>query len=324
MPGIDFAALVARASLAPSVHNVQPARWRRDGQGAWLAADLSVSLAQGDPQGLDLGLSCGAVAEAMVLALAEAGQTAVVCDLWAVDDRKTLAGHRTAARIDWVPGGDPDPLSRHLAARFTHRGAFAPGPVAQFGGGRQDAVLVTDAPGKAWLAGLHDQAGLQIMQAGPFRQELLGWMRLSRAHRRYRYDGLGREAMRLSALGGLAARLALGPLWPLLNRVGLTPALTAETDATRSAQAIGCFHRPAGESPVTTGRAYLRLWLEATAVGLAGWPMAAVADDPATNAEICARYAIGADRRLVQVIRFGVASSAPPPRARKPLSEVII
>ena len=324
MPDVDFRALVARAALAPTVHNTQPARWKRDGRGAWLAADLSVGLAHGDPLGLDLGLSCGAVAEAMVLALSEVGQSAAVTDLWANDDRQTLPGHRMAARIDWEPGGPVDELARQLEARFTHRGAFLPDPVALVGWSRSDAVLVTDAAGKDWLAGLQDQAGLQVMQNRPFRRELLGWMRLTRLHRRYHFDGLGRESMRLNSVEAMAARLALGPLWPLFDRLGLTASLTAEAAATRSAQVVACFHRPATESPVTVGQAYLRLCLEAAALGLAGWPMAAASDDPPTNAAICARYGIGPDRRLVQVIRFGVASVAPPPRARRPVSEVIL
>ena len=247
MPDIDFPALVARAALAPTVHNTQP-------------------------------------------------------------------GHRMAARIDWQPGGPLDALARQLEARFTHRGAFMPDPVALSGWGRVDTVLVTDAAAKDWLAGLHDQAGLQVMRNRTLRQELLGWMRLSRCHRRYWFDGLGREALRLSVTEAMAARLVLGPLWPLLDRLGLTAGLTAEAGSTRSAQVVACFHRPAHESPVTTGRAYLRLCLEAAALGLAGWPMAAVSDQPQANAAICARTGIGPDRRLVQVIRFGVANAAPPPQ----------
>ena len=78
------------------------------------------------------------------------------------------------------------------------------------------------------------------------------------------------------------------------------------------------------ENAVTSGRAYLRLCLEAADLGLAGWPMAAVSDQPQTNAEICASYGIGSDRRLVQVIRFGLPSAPRPPRARRPLGEVIL
>jgi hypothetical protein len=128
--------------------------------------------------------------------------------------------------------------------------------------------------------------------------------------------------MRMSGFEAFAARFALGPLWPVLDRFGATAGLTAEAEATVSAPVIACFHRPADESPVTSGRAYLRMCLEAAALRMAGWPMAALSDHAVTRAEICEAYGIGPDRRLVQVIRFGVPSGPPPVRARRPLAEV--
>lgn len=318
----EFAWLVLRAGLAPSVHNIQPARWRLQGDGALLAADLSVGLGHGDPLGLDAGLSCGAALEAMVIALSDKGLAAHTTDLWAENDCHTVPSHRVAAHIRWSDGGMPDVLSGSLDTRFTHRGTFADGPVPPFD--RGDAVLLTDPKDKAWLAARHDWAGLQIMRDAAFRAELLGWMRFNRSHPRYAHDGLGRDAIRLSAFTALAAKFALGPLWPLLDRLGLTPALTAEAAATQSAQVLACFHRPIDESPVTSGRAYLRMCLEATQHRMAGWPMAALSDHPLTRAEVCARYNIGPDRRLVQVIRFGLPGADPPPRARRPVAEVLL
>jgi len=52
--------------------------------------------------------------------------------------------------------------------------------------------------------------------------------------------------------------------------------------------------------------------------------MAALADDPDTNAAICARLGLGDDRRLVQVVRFGEALVDAPQRARRPVPELII
>jgi hypothetical protein len=315
-------AAVARAMLAPSVHNVQPARWRRDRGGLLLTCDLGVGLAVGDPEGLDAGLSCGAAAEAMVLALSAIGIAATVTDLWANDDRRLVPGHRVAARLVLAQGNE-DRLHRQLERRHTHRGGFDPAPVNLFGWGRQDAILVTDAPGKSRLAELNDWASLEIMRQAPFRRELLSWMRLSPRHPRYAHDGLNREAMAMSAGAAFAAQYALGPFWPLLNRLGQTKAITAEAEKTVAAQVIACFHREAAESPVTSGRAYLRMCLEAAGLGLAGWPMAALSDHPATRAEVKARYGLGDDRRLVQVIRFGVPNGPAAARARRPVSEVL-
>ena len=74
---------------------------------------------------------------------------------------------------------------------------------------------------------------------------------------------------------------------------------------------------------VETGRAYLRMCLEAASLGFAGWPMAALSDHPVTQNEVSARFGIPSDRRLIQAIRFGVATGTAAPRARRPLEEVL-
>lgn len=316
-----FEEVISRAALAPSVHNVQPARWRQTETGLALFCDMSVGLAVGDPEARDAALSCGAALEAAVLALSARGFGAEVADHW---DRSDGGGLRPVATLDLREGGAEDGLHRFLEARFTWRGLFAPAPDGLFGWGRSDAVLVTDASGKEWIAARNDGASLEIMQDGAFRRELLGWMRLSDRHPRAAYDGMSRAAMRMSGAEAFGARFALGPLWGLLDMLGLTKGLTAEKDATQTADVIALFHRPADESPVASGRAYLRMCLEAASLGMAGWPMAALSDHPQTRAEICARYGIGTDRRLVQCIRFGKPTGEAPPRARRPLSEVVV
>ncbi|MEJ6398562.1 hypothetical protein [Yoonia sp. 208BN28-4] len=314
--------VVMRANLAPSVHNIQPARWRREGDDILVAADLAATLPVGDPDNLDAGLSCGAAVEATVLALGQAGFAADVTDCWTDDDTTTWPGTRIAARLR-LSDGDADPLAQRLEDRFTWRGLFADETPKLFGWSRPDTVLVLDQPSRNHLAARNDWASLQIMRDRAFRRELLHWMRLTPRHPRFCYDGLNRDALRMEPATARAARWALGPFWRVLDMVGATKGLTAEAEATRSAPVIACFHRPRDESPVATGRAYLRLCLEAANLGFAGWPMAALSDHPQTRAEICDQYAIGPDRRLVQVIRFGVATGDAPARARRPLSEIL-
>lgn len=315
-----LARVVTRANLAPSVHNTQPARWRQDGGVITVAADLSVGLKVGDPTGQDAGLSCGAAVEATCLALGDLGWGASVTDLWQAKDRESWPGHRMAARLE-IKEGRPDPLAAALEQRFTWRGAFGAGGVPP-DWQRNDCVMVTEDTDRAWLAARNDVASLGILRDALFRGELVQWMRLSDRHPRVAFDGLSRAALGLKWWEAPVAGLALGPLWPLLDRLRLTGALTAEAAATRSAPVIACFFRPQGESPVTSGRAYLRLCLEAAARGFAGWPMAALADDPQTAAKVSARFAVPAGHRLVQVIRFGPPRGTAPPRARRPLAEV--
>jgi len=317
----QFHDVVERASLAPSTHNTQPARWALSGSDILIARDPAVALTVGDPTDRDAGLSCGAAVEATALALSALGIGADITDLWEDDGPQDRL--QPVARIALTEGVAPDGLGRRLEERFTWRGLFDAAPVDLFGWSRSDAILVTDRSGRDRIAEQNDWASHEIMQDRAFRRELVAWMRLPDRHPRREFDGLSRAAMRMSKGEAMAAPHALGWLWPVLRAVGATEGLTAEAEATRSAPVIACFHRPAGESPVISGRAYLRMCLEAASLGFAGWPMAALSDHPETRAQICASYGIGPDRRLIQVIRFGKPTGAPPPRARNPLSELI-
>lgn len=314
----EFAALVGLARLAPSVHNVQPARWRRDGDVIVIAADLAAALPASDPSGRDAGLSCGAAAEATVLAM---GGAARVDDLWLADDRATWPGHRIAARIAGRAGG-PAPGAALLARRFTHRGAFL--PAGAEGWAPADAVIVADPAGRDWLARAQDRATARVLCDDGQRAELRRWLRLSPHHPRIGLDGMSAAALRMGPATALAAGLALGPLWPGLRALGLARALGGEAGKTRSAACIALFHRPHDESPVTSGRHYLRLWLEATGRGWAGWPMAALGDDRAESAAAAARFGIPRGRRLVQALRFGPPDAPPPPRARLPPERLVV
>ncbi len=313
-------AVVSRANLAPSVHNVQPARWRMRGDAIEIAADLSVHLAEGDPTGHDAGLSCGAAVDATVLSLGDHGLGAEVHDLWVQDDRSTWPGHRMAARLSLMKGAS-DPLVAALEERFTWRERFEAEPVPAWD--NDGVVFVSDEEDKAWIAERNDFASLNIMQRAAFRKELLSWMRLSEGHPRHAFDGLSRDAMQMSKPDARLARWALGVLWPTLNLFGATKGMTVEAEKTQSAPLIAVFCAPSDESPVVTGRAYLRLCLKAAQRGLAMWPMAALSDHPQTNRDLRSRFDIAPTERIVQVIRFGKATGQRPERARRPLEEIL-
>lgn len=315
-------ACVARAGLAPSTHNTQPARWALDTGGATLFCDTECGLPVGDPEGRDAALSCGAALEAMVLALSAEG---VGAEVELAEDARFAPGNglETVAHLRFIDGVEHG-LHRQLEHRFTWRGRFDAAPLELYGWTRPDARLVLDDKGRKWLAERNDWASLQIMRDRAFRRELLDWMRLSPGHPRNGVDGMNRDAMNMPGPVAFGTPLVLGPLWPVLDKAGLTAGLTAEAAATLSAPVIALFHRPRGESPVESGRAYLRMCLEAASLGMAGWPMAALSDHPVTNGEICTRFGIAPDRRLVQAIRFGKPTGTAAPRARKPLSEVLV
>ena len=73
-----FAAAVAEAVWAPSIHNSQPWRFRRTGQGIDVLVDQGRVLPVSDPDGRAARVSCGAAVCNLTLALAVAGTPAVV------------------------------------------------------------------------------------------------------------------------------------------------------------------------------------------------------------------------------------------------------
>jgi len=315
-----FEECVQRAALAPTVHNTQPARWLRDGNVLTLFCETNVGLAIGDPSGRDAGLSCGAVLEGMILALSAHNITAnvVLTDTATYPDQGLVAvAHLTLVR------GVMDGLHTQLENRFTWRGAFTPEPAKLFGWTRTDARLVLDDASRTWLADRNDQASFEIMQNAEFRHELVNWMRLRDNHPRAGLDGMNRESMRMSKGEARVAPFALLKFWQLLNTFGVTKGMVAERQATLTAPVIALFYSDINERPITSGRAYLRLCLEAASLGLAGWPMAALSDHPTISADVSSRFGIPSDRRLVQAIRFGVPTGDAPPRARRPLAEVL-
>lgn len=319
----QFEQIVARANLAPSIHNAQPTRWRLRGKVIEIAADRKVTLPKADPDGRNIGLSCGAAVEATVLALGALGFEATVEYLWEQADLHWWRGHRMVARVGLNEGTVKDGLATRLQDRFTWRGAFLDQTPKLFGWTRDDTVLIMDAGTRRSLADLNDSASLLILREKAFRQELLGWMRLEAEHPRYALDGLSREALRLPQAMVGKLRLGFGPLWPVLDMIGHTKRLTAETETTMTAPILACFHRDAHESVVVSGRAYLRMLLEAAGLGLMAWPMAALTDDANAAEQIKSNLAIGAERRLIQVLRLGEPSGDRTPQARRPISELI-
>lgn len=302
-----FESCVQRAGLAPSLHNCQPARWLRDGDVLSLFCDTNIGVQVADSDGFFAALSCGAVLEGMVLALSA----------HSVGVRVSYTGHSAApgqglvalAHLTLFKGVEEDKLHAQLEHRFTWRGAFDAAPAQLYGWTRQDTRLVTDQAGKDWIAPLNDAASLRILQNSRFRRELLAWMRLNARHPRAGIDGMDAAALQLTPAQARALPRAFGWMWPLLTLCGKMKGLTSEADVTRDAPVIAIFHRPEDENPVHSGRAYLRLCLEAASLGFAGWPMAALADDPAAKGAVCARFGVPADRRFIQAIRFGTPAA---------------
>lgn len=320
--------LVAQVRLAPSVHNIQPTRWRRDGSDLLVLEDMARRLPVADPAGHDVRLSHGAAIEGLALALA--GRGLCIAEVVALDGQSETTRLLPVARLSIAAGASPDPLANAVAARASWRGAFrhtdadSRQALAHLAASNRD-LLIVDAPeAVAAIAVLGDQAGLHFLREEAHRRELLHWMRLSPAHPDYLRDGLNAEALALGRLEAIGAGLVLGSRFPLLDRLGLAGPLTSERGKTGSG-AIALFCRPAGEDALYTGRAFYRAWLAIAAAGLAACPISVLADWPESRRALEETHALPAGRRLVNVFRLGLPARAQvAARARLPVGELIV
>ncbi len=315
-----FAAVVADAALAPSVHNIQPTRWRRIDE--TLVAVLSApdrTLPAGDPTGRDVAASHGAAVEGFVLAASLRGL-----------DVSVVPGEAgEVARLVVAPGASADPLAAFLRRRRTYRGPFGPQRPADrlsaLAQAAPDLRLLTGRDEIETVARLNDAASLKTFRDRAFRSELLGWMRLSRRDSRWDRDGLNALAMRMSAVEAFGAGLALRPgVFEALDRLGLASSLTAEAGVVRSSAAVALFHRPQNEPPFEVGRRWHRAWLEITRQGFAAAPMTVLADDVQASDALARAFGRPEGGRLITVFRIGVVAETDlPPPARLPLAELI-
>lgn len=323
-PGL-FRQLVAQASLAPSVHNVQPARWRLDGERVWLIEDRQVRLPAADPSGHDALISLGAACEGMAMA---AGQEGLRASFGPVGD-ESIRGLRPVGSLTFAPDGTVDPLARYVAARQSWRGDFAPATADD----RQNAdrltdvdrIVVADPNTIRVIAKLLDMASFAFTIRDDFRAELLSWMRLRRRHPDWGRDGLNADAMRLGIIERIGAKVVMGRGFRPLLTCGLAAKLLSEEERTAGAAAIVIFHCPEDEDPFESGRAFYRAWLSIEAAGFGAAVLAALADDPKSAETLAAMVDVPKGRRIVSAFRIG---RRPPhaafPPARRSLDELIV
>lgn len=317
---------VSEAALAPSVHNVQPARWGVEEEALVLYEDLDRRLPACDPSGSDAAMSLGAAVEGVAIAASRQGLS-IRCEQENLPEGNPRL--RPVARVVFETGAAEDPLSAFVATRQSWRGTFGPHgqadqAVLQSVSG-EDCHVFTGTAQMKELADLVDTASFGFVRDPHFRRELLTWMRLSRRHGRWAKDGLNAKAMNLSVVEAAGAGLVLGPAFNLLDKLSVADKVLAETAKTRSAAGILLLHRSKAESPFDNGRAFYRLWLRIEAQGFAAAVIAALADDPEAVKQLAGEAGLSPDRRIVSAFRVGRRpDDGQYPRARRPLEELLV
>lgn len=325
-PRETLESLVREASRAPSVHNVQPARWRFEPGGdvvLFRAVDRTLPVA--DPTGHDVQASLGAAFEGMAIALSR-----LDLRLGApVPERVAQAeGCEPVVRARISTRGALDPLADYVEQRRTYRGKFSRRGARELAAARSlaapDVHVIDDALDIKLSSKSHDAATWRFESRPEYHAELWTWLRLSPRHPRWHRDGLNAECLSLSVPERLAAMVLLRPpVFTGLGALRVARHLISEASPVRSAIALLLFMPLRTDSAFDVGRRFYRLWLEITAAGLHAAPMSASADDPATRVQYDAL--VPAERRLANVLRVGHAPTGRVATSyRLPVGELLV
>lgn len=321
------------AVLAPSGHNTQPWLFRiADGADprVEVLADRRRALAVVDPADRELAMSCGAAAEALVVALRRFGRAATVAGPASPGDAE--GDPDLLATVRPGPAIEPKEADRVVFAalgdRRTVRSAFADAPppatlvdklvcAAAIRGARLTAV--TDAEGRQVIADLVAEADRRQFADPTFRRELSAWVHSRRAAGR---DGLSGAAFGvpdvLSGLGALVVRT-----FDLGRGVAASDAATIADHS----PLLAVLATP-GDGPadwMVAGRALMRLLLEATAAGIdAGYLNQPIEVDALRGRLREMAGVAGVPQLLLRLGRLPPDAARPPPTPRRPVDAVLV
>lgn len=338
---------LAYAITAPNPHNMQP--WKvdlREPDVITLSTDRTRVLPETDPFGRQILIGHGAFLELLVIALAQEGLAAQVT-LWPQGelpgDLKAWDG-RPVARITLTRGGTPDPLFAQILKRHTPKSDFdAARPVSP--------AIVESLVGAARQPGLLAAGTMEAARLGPLRE-----LCLQSAMVELRTPHTMMESVRL---------IRVGPDEILKHRDGIT----INTAFVRTIDAVGMFDRsapPAEGSPafknatarfeghsrtamgfvwlatpgnsrsqqVEAGRAYVRMQLKATELGVGVHPMSQALQEfkeMQPHYEQAHRLLIGktapktaADATVQMFVRIGYTTAPAPATPRREFSQFVV
>lgn len=307
------------ALLAPNPHNRQPWLVRLDGtDGLALHVDLDRRLPVTDPFDRQITIGCGAFLELMAMAAARDGYRAEIAAFPEGEDPRTL-DRRPVAHVRFVAGGaSADPLFEHVLARRTTKEVFDPRDVAagdlarltaagQVHGVAAAAIGNTDLAARlrdlTWRAHVREATTPKAMQ------ESIDLMRIGSAEVEANPDGIRLEGamIEFARLVGMISRASLADP----NSSAFKQGMDKYRGLAMSARAFGWLANDgrARKDQLDAGRAYLRVNLEATRLGLAIHPWSQALQEYPEMSDIAreAQDLIGASGRLQMLFRIGHA-----------------
>lgn len=275
--------VVAAGVAAPSPDDNQPWRFR------WHEDTLTIFLDRGQALPSDVHhmfdlMSAGAVVENMTLAATQHGLGTELEPLWDADDSTTFP---RVAQVRFSPGARPDPLAEAIPARCTNRLLYAKKPLSEHDWERLKAAvaafpdvhlhIIADRWQLKALARLVMLADRFRFEYPAFHAEIFRQLRFTAEEAERTRDGLDFRTLALPPGSKLVIRaLRSWRLMSRLNRLGLSRALTWPSygSVLRSGGAVLLSVPEFTFAHIlAAGRAFERLWLGATQLGLALHPL---------------------------------------------------
>lgn len=326
--------LVEAAILAPTPDNNQPWRFASQADSLLVYLDRSRTLPSDVHSMFDL-VGLGAAIENAAIAAREMGYETEV-SLVPLGEAPPSTPPCTAGELAPVailhfrPGATPDPLYPFLATRSTNRKLYSRHPLPQDTFKRIGQAVspfaevqvdwITDRPRIGRLARLVALGDRFRFQYEPFHREIYRQLRFSAEEAQRTGDGLDLRTLALPLGAGLLLRL-LRP-WNRMrwvHRLRLTGCLTLPSlISVWHSGALGAISvpRPEASHYLAAGRAFQRLWLAATAEGLALQPLGSLPIFLAQEEQLAGRNLSPAHQRLAKQLRHAMDACIPGLRGR--------
>ena len=315
------------ALLAPNPHNRQPWLVRLEGADALtLQVDPARRLPATDPFDRQIVIGCGAFLELLAIAAAEEGYRADIVAFPEGEDMRTL-DTRPVARVTLVSGaGQRDPLAAHILARRSNKTVYEPREVAAADlqaladAGRAPGITSVTTADAGLVARLRDltwRAHVKEVTTPAANQESVDLMRIGAREVAANPDGIGLEGgmIEFARRVGIVSRENLADPTSTAFKQGLD----LYEKMAMSARAFGwiCNDNRSRGDQLAAGRAYLRMNLKATALGLGVHPWSQALQEYPEMAALYdeARALLGGGGTVQMLYRIGYAQAiGPTPR----------
>jgi nitroreductase len=330
------------AILAANPHDTQPWLFQVAGESVAVLADRSRNLGTFDPFRREMHLGVGCAIENLMRAAAVQGYTLNVIVNGGKLEPSPGNEPAKAAHL-WLDAGmaSRDPLFEAIPNRHTNRGRYSERAIgSQVLYTLADLVtdsevrigFVTDSLARKELAAAIVAATERIIADPDMSRDSARWFRTGRREVNAHRDGIGVDTAGLSPIMAAAAKIMPDQDAATSDRYWL--------DMTRDVQTVAPVlgiilvrDRLEMGSAIAAGRAWQRLHLAATTMGLAAQPLNQPVECVDRNAMLgrndefaraLSRFAHAPDWEATFVFRLGYAERPALPSPRRPLNDVVI